>query len=93
MLKEPETEGFKLYLEDLKNAWHKKYYTTKGYLYMLVVILSQDAPLEISNVTEFCREWEIERKSFYKAKDTLIKQGRIEVKQSESSMFLTQIRQ
>ena len=93
MLKEPETEGFEISLEYLQYAWHKKSYTAKGYLYMLVVILSQDAPLEISNVTEFCREWEIERKSFYKAKATLIKQGRIEVKQRDSSMFLTQLRQ
>ncbi|NKB17128.1 MAG: hypothetical protein HC770_01740 [Pseudanabaena sp. CRU_2_10] len=65
--------------QELKETWLKGYHTAAGYLYLLIKTLRADGWwLQINNVSEFCREWEISRKSFYKAKAQLIKDHRLE---------------
>jgi len=66
----------KLTIENIKENWRKKYYTTSGYLYHLALASQQDgSPLVISSITQFCEEFELTRESYYRARRKLIKQG------------------
>lgn len=68
----------RLTADQVKRNWLLGDYTASGYLYHLIGALRKDGwPLLIDNVDEFCQEWEISRRSFYRAKAKLIVQGRI----------------
>ena len=65
--------------EEIREAWRLGDYTSSGYLYHLICALRRDGRLRQNDtVSEFCREWEMNRRSFYKAKAKLIDQGRLE---------------
>ncbi|MEM9091288.1 MAG: hypothetical protein AAGC93_21420 [Cyanobacteria bacterium P01_F01_bin.53] len=61
---------------EVKIHWEKGNYTPRGYLHHL--ILAHRKPgwsWRIENVSQFCREWEIPRSTFYKAKAVLVADG------------------
>ena len=61
---------------EVKTHWEKGNYTPRGYLHHL--ILAHRKPgwsWRIDNVSQFCREWEIPRSTFYKAKAILVTDG------------------
>ena len=56
--------------------WESDHYTPKGYLYHLVLAHRRAGWWwRIDNVSEFCREWKINRRTFYRAKAALIHEG------------------
>lgn len=59
--------------------WESDYYTPKGYLYHLVLAHRRAGWWwRIDNVSEFCREWKINRRTFYRAKAALVYEGLFE---------------
>jgi hypothetical protein len=67
--------------EQIKAKWLVGDYTAQGYLFDLIKALRKDGwHLGIDDVDAFCEEWQISRRSFYRAKAKLISQGRIEEK-------------
>ncbi len=61
---------------EVKAHWEKGNYTPRGYLHHL--ILAHRKPgwaWRIDNVSQFCRDWEIPRSTFYKAKAILVADG------------------
>ncbi|NEP15434.1 MAG: hypothetical protein F6J97_00855 [Leptolyngbya sp. SIO4C1] len=59
--------------------WKQGDYTPKGYLYHLILAQRRVGWWwRIDNVTEFCRQWEIPRSTFYRAKAALIAEGKLQ---------------
>jgi|GEM_PF-3400321 len=59
--------------------WQQRFYTPTGYLYHLVLALRRQGWwLRIDNISQFCRQWEINRRAFYRAKAQLVLAGRLE---------------
>lgn len=64
---------------EVLQLWKEGHYTPKGYLYHLVLAHRKVGWwFRISNVSEFCRKWEIQRRTFYRAKAALIESGHLE---------------
>lgn len=64
---------------DVLELWRERHYTPKGYLYHLVLAHRRAGWwFKIDNVAQFCRDWDIPRRTFYRAKATLIDEGRLE---------------
>jgi len=77
----PRTPHARLTAEHVKQNWLAGDYTASGYLFNLLKALKKDGwHLGIDDVDTFCLDWEISRRSFYRAKAKLILQGRIEEK-------------
>ena len=58
------------------DLWESGHYTPKGYLYHLVLAHKRAGWWwRIENVAEFCREWKINRRTFYRAKAALVNEG------------------
>ncbi|NJL42520.1 MAG: hypothetical protein HC935_02215 [Pseudanabaena sp. SU_2_4] len=67
--------------EQIKAKWLVGDYTAQGYLFDLLKSSRKDGwHFAIDDVDAFCEEWQISRRSFYRAKARLILQGRIEEK-------------
>jgi hypothetical protein len=67
--------------EQIKAKWLVGDYTAQGYLFDLIKSSRKDGwHFAIDDVDAFCEEWQISRRSFYRAKARLILQGRIEEK-------------
>ena len=65
--------------------WQQSLYTPAGYLYHLILALRRQGWwLQINNVSEFCRQWEINRRAFYRAKAQLILAGQLEESMDDS---------
>lgn len=63
---------------DIKEQWLEGYYTGECYLFNLIRSLRADGwLLKIYNISEFCREWQISRNAFYKAKAQLLIKGKL----------------
>ncbi|WP_346293969.1 hypothetical protein [Sphaerothrix gracilis] len=64
---------------DVLQLWREGHYTPKGYLYHLILAHRKAGWwFRIANVSEFCRKWEIQRRTFYRAKACLIENGQLE---------------
>lgn len=71
----------RLSAEQIKAKWLIGDYTAQGYLFDLLKSSRKDGwHFAIDDVDAFCEEWQISRRSFYRAKAKLILQGRIEEK-------------
>ena len=60
----------------VKDLWQQGDYSSQGYLHHL--ILAHRKPgwtWRIDNVAQFCKDWEINRRTFYRAKAILIRRG------------------
>lgn len=67
--------------DQVRHNWRLGDYTPHGYLFSLLESLKASGlPIAIDSVDEFCKEWEINRRAFYRAKAKLITQGRLEEK-------------
>ncbi|MEM6518733.1 MAG: hypothetical protein AAF722_05290 [Cyanobacteria bacterium P01_C01_bin.70] len=76
---QPNHDGEGLTLADIKQGWEAGYYTPRGYLYhLLLAYQASGSALRIESISAFCREWNISRSRFYKAKAALVKDGLIE---------------
>lgn len=65
--------------------WQQSLYTPAGYLYHLILALRRQGWwLQINNVSQFCRQWEINRRAFYRAKAQLILAGQLEESMDDS---------
>ena len=65
--------------EAVHQNWLDHFYTPAGYLYHLILALrKQGWWFRIENVSQFCREWHINRRTFYRAKAELIANGKLE---------------
>ena len=61
---------------EVKALWLQKCFAAKGYLYLLVLAHRKvEWSWRIDNVSAFCKEWDIPRRTFYKAKALLIAEG------------------
>jgi hypothetical protein len=64
--------------EQIKEQWLLGDYTPAGYLYnLLAAMKAEGLPVTIGSVKEFCTEWEIDKRQFYRAKSRLIEQNRM----------------
>ena len=65
--------------EAVHQNWLDHFYTPAGYLYHLILALrKQGWWFRVENVSQFCREWHINRRTFYRAKAELIANGKLE---------------
>ena len=65
--------------EQVLENWRQRFYTPPGYLYHLILALRREGWwYRINNVAQFCRDWEINRRTFYRAKAELITRGLLE---------------
>ncbi|MEL6763529.1 MAG: hypothetical protein AAFO87_07665 [Cyanobacteria bacterium J06607_6] len=56
--------------------WQSGHYSPKGYLYHLAMAHRRAGWWwRIDNITEFCRKWDIKRRTFYRAKAALVHEG------------------
>ncbi|MBE9068716.1 hypothetical protein IQ260_18885 [Leptolyngbya cf. ectocarpi LEGE 11479] len=70
-----------LTLANIKQGWEAGYYTPRGYLYHLILAYqASGSALRIESVAAFCRDWNISRSRFYKAKAALVRDGLLEEK-------------
>jgi hypothetical protein len=64
---------------ELKKNWQQGFYSPPGYLYHLFLAMKRVGWwIRIDNVSRFCQEWEINRRTFYRAKAKLIDLGLLE---------------
>jgi hypothetical protein len=64
--------------EQIKEQWLLGDYTPAGYLYnLLAAMKAEGLPVTVSSIKEFCAEWEIDKRQFYRAKARLIDQNRL----------------
>ena len=64
---------------EVKDLWKEGQYTPQGYLYHLILAHRKPGWVwRIENVSQFCKDWDINRRTFYRAKAALIDKGRIE---------------
>jgi hypothetical protein len=65
--------------EEVKRLWDQEFYTPAGYLYHLLLAMKRAGWwIRIENVTKFCEDWNIQRRTFYRAKAKLIDSGILE---------------
>ncbi|MGF1566870.1 MAG: hypothetical protein ACFCVD_02145 [Nodosilinea sp.] len=65
--------------EEVLENWRNRFYTPAGYLYHLILALRREGWwYRIENVSQFCRAWELNRRTFYRAKAELITMGKLE---------------
>ena len=78
--------------------WQSGHYSPKGYLYHLVLSHRRAGWWwRIDNISEFCRKWDIKRRTFYRAKAALVHEGifeeaitgSIELRVSSTSVCVT----
>ena len=70
------TPHLRLTPAEVKALWQQKCFAAKGYLYLLVLAHRRvEWGWRIENVSEFCKAWDIPRRTFYKAKAALITDG------------------
>jgi hypothetical protein len=63
----------------VKEKWLLGDYTPSGYLVELFSAMKAEGlPIVIQHVQAFCDEWEISRRTFFRAKATLVTQGRLD---------------
>ena len=73
------TPHLRLTPAEVKFLWEEKQYTPQGYLYHLILAHRKPGWIwRIENVSQFCKDWKINRRTFYRAKAALINEGRIE---------------
>ncbi|MDJ0704783.1 MAG: hypothetical protein QNJ46_15985 [Leptolyngbyaceae cyanobacterium MO_188.B28] len=75
--------GYKSHLrltpEAVRQNWLSRFYTPAGYLYHLLLALRKEGWwYRIENVSKFCRQWKINRRTFYRAKAELLVNGKLE---------------
>ena len=70
-----ETAHLRITAQEAKELYLSGLFTTHAYLYLLVRALRW---IHINNVQEFCQEWGIHERAFYRAKAILISQGYVE---------------
>lgn len=76
---QPSLPHLRLTPPQIFDLWQQGHYTPKGYLYHLVLAHKRAGWWwRIDNVAEFCRKWDINRRTFYRAKAALIHEGRFE---------------
>jgi len=74
-----ETAHLRITAQEAKELYLSGLFTTHAYLYILVRTLRKDGWwLYFNSVTEFCQEWGIHERAFYRAKAILISQGYLE---------------
>ena len=74
-----ETAHFRITAQEAKELYLSGLFTTHAYLYILVKALRKDGWwLYFDSITEFCQEWGIPERSFYRAKAILVSQGYLE---------------
>ena len=74
-----ETAHLRITAQEAKELYLSGLFTTHAYLYLLVRALRKDGWwLYFNSVTEFCQEWGIHERAFYRAKAILISQGYLE---------------
>jgi hypothetical protein len=65
--------------EQVLENWQNRLYTPAGYLYHLILALRREGWwYRIENVSLFCRQWKINRRTFYRAKAELVVLGLLE---------------
>lgn len=65
--------------ERVLQGWKAGFYTPAGYLYYLILSLRREGWwYRIENISQFCRQWQINRRTFYRAKAELVSQGKLE---------------
>jgi hypothetical protein len=66
---------------EVKELWDIGLYSPAGYLYHLVIAHRKPGWIwRIDNISEFCKQWGFARRTFYRAKATLVAAGLIEEK-------------
>ncbi len=69
----------RLTVADVKQGWLDGYFSGSGYLSLLFRSMKAEGlPIYIGNVAQFCQEWEIGERRFYRAKAKLVEQGSLE---------------
>ena len=69
----------RLTAEQVKKQWLKGRYTASGYLWHLIQALRKEGWwYRIENVDQFCEDWAINKRTFYRAKASLIASGELE---------------
>ncbi len=64
-----ETPHLRITAQEAKELYLSGLFTTHAYLYLLIGALRKDGWwLQLDNVKEFCQEWGISERSFYRAK-------------------------
>ncbi|MBE9068715.1 hypothetical protein IQ260_18880 [Leptolyngbya cf. ectocarpi LEGE 11479] len=70
------TPHLRLTPADVKALWEQKLFNARSYLYLLAIAHRRvEWKWQIDNVSAFCEEWNIPRRTFYKAKAALILSG------------------
>jgi hypothetical protein len=65
--------------QEVKDLWLKGHYTARGYLYLLLLALRKEGWWQkIESVSAFCKGWQINERSFYRAKAALISDRMLE---------------
>ncbi|MGB3311543.1 MAG: hypothetical protein WBG32_10930 [Nodosilinea sp.] len=65
--------------EEVLENWRNHFYTPAGYLYHLILALRREGWwYRIDNVSLFCRQWELNRRTFYRVKAELVVLGKLE---------------
>jgi hypothetical protein len=65
--------------ERILQGWQAGFYTPTGYLYYLILALRKEGWwYRIDNISQFCRQWQINRRTFYRAKAELVSEGKLE---------------
>lgn len=65
--------------EEVLENWRNHFYTPAGYLYHLILALRREGWwYRIDNISDFCRKWELNRRTFYRVKAELILIGKLE---------------
>jgi hypothetical protein len=66
-------------VEQVKEKWRLGDYTPSGYLVELFSAMKAEGfAIVIRNVKAFCEEWGLSRRTFFRAKATLVSQGRLD---------------
>ncbi|NET31375.1 MAG: hypothetical protein F6K19_05155 [Cyanothece sp. SIO1E1] len=65
--------------KEVFELWKEGHYTAKGYLYHLLLAHKKAGWwFRVNSVSDFCKKWGINRRTFYKAKAALIIDGKLE---------------
>jgi hypothetical protein len=71
-----EAKALQLTTDQIKELWRLRILTASGYLYLLLQALG---PITVQSNEQFCKEWGLTLKTFYKARNRLLEAG-IEVR-------------
>lgn len=76
---EPKEPHARLTLEEVKDLWRSGALRASGYLYLIIKAQRRNGwRFRIQSINEFCKEFEIGRPTFYKAKAKLIHEGKMQ---------------